>query len=757
MPTEIELTLEQTQQGVSYEVSFDESNANVLERFYTSAGNPVKEILLKLNLPDHRILKDGGEDFRYSNTERLSRSDEVLKLKNFKKDATLKLSKSTNQEWYEHYSSLKKMGFGEKWCDWVFSCISSYELEFLINGESIGSIRPSRGIRQGDPLSPYLFIIVADVLSSMVINALQNSLLSGIKMARTCLVISHVFFADDSLFFLKANVHKCKILVDILDRYCKASGQSINFTKSAALFSPNSSKFLQEQICELLKVECMDPKARYLGLPSIYGRKKGELFSFILEKVLQKVQGWKQKLISQAGPEILIKSVIQAIPSYAMQCYLLPNSLLEKLLCHIRRFFWSREIDKRHIHWLSWDRLSKPKDAGGLGFRDLRSFNLALLAKQGWRLLINPNSFRARVLKGLYYPNGHFLTARKGYRPSWLWQSILHGRDLLLQGVRWQVASGENISFWTQKWVPYEEDFYIRHPRDFISRIPISSTWTQDKLIGHYDSKGVYTVRSGYRQALNWKKNEAGHASSSGCPTSEFWKQIWRLKTVPKIKNFWWRPCSNALATREALFRRNCANSPTCLICHSSPETVEHLLFECEWTKPVWFGSTLGLRLDGLSGTNTSRVISLLQPFQSKDASTKFLTSFATLAWSILFLLIPLLCQQLIAPRMIVHVSAPPTSNLMKLNCDASFKDSSASIGIVARNCNGSLLQCVGEKCRSESVLAADLSAIRSACILAAANGWNHAIIESDSQSAISLAATEDVPPWALAALVSEK
>ncbi|GJV24259.1 hypothetical protein Tco_1376954 [Tanacetum coccineum] len=139
MPTEMELTLEQTQQGVSYEVSnirvisftmkmeilleptsnklivehaeFDESDTYVLERFDTSAGNPVKEILLKLNLPDHRILKDGGEahsymfqDFRYSDTIRLSRSDEVLKLKNFKKDATLKLFKSTNQEMYEHVS-----------------------------------------------------------------------------------------------------------------------------------------------------------------------------------------------------------------------------------------------------------------------------------------------------------------------------------------------------------------------------------------------------------------------------------------------------------------------------------------------------------------------------------------------------------------------------------------------------------------------------------------------------------------------------
>ncbi|GJR00514.1 hypothetical protein Tco_0523498 [Tanacetum coccineum] len=103
MPTEMELTLEQTQQGVSYEVSFDESNENVLERFYTSAENPVKEILLKLNLPDHSIkVKEFQRSFCYSDTERLSRSDEVLKLKNFKKDATLKISISTNQEWYEH-------------------------------------------------------------------------------------------------------------------------------------------------------------------------------------------------------------------------------------------------------------------------------------------------------------------------------------------------------------------------------------------------------------------------------------------------------------------------------------------------------------------------------------------------------------------------------------------------------------------------------------------------------------------------------
>ncbi|GJT17106.1 hypothetical protein Tco_0875812 [Tanacetum coccineum] len=121
MPTEMELTLEQTQQGVSYEVSSDtqvitmkmeillEPTSNkLMVDSILQAGNPVKEILLKLNLPDHRILKDGGEvkefqrSFRHSDTERLSRSDEVLKLKNLKKDALLKLFKLTYQERYEH-------------------------------------------------------------------------------------------------------------------------------------------------------------------------------------------------------------------------------------------------------------------------------------------------------------------------------------------------------------------------------------------------------------------------------------------------------------------------------------------------------------------------------------------------------------------------------------------------------------------------------------------------------------------------------
>ncbi|GJX63888.1 reverse transcriptase [Tanacetum coccineum] len=109
-----------------------------------------------------------------------------------------------------HYIHNKKKGEKrDKWCSWVLACISSYEVDFMINGESISTIKPSRGIRQGDPMSHFLFIIIADVLSQMINNAMHQSLLTGIKMARNCPVISHIFFADDSLFFLKAKITEC--------------------------------------------------------------------------------------------------------------------------------------------------------------------------------------------------------------------------------------------------------------------------------------------------------------------------------------------------------------------------------------------------------------------------------------------------------------------------------------------------------------------------------------------------------------------
>nr|GEX34392.1 reverse transcriptase [Tanacetum cinerariifolium] len=111
----------------------------------------------------------------------------------------------------------QKKGFGVLWYKWIHACLMTYKLEFIVNGDSIGVIKSQRGLRQGDPISPYLFIIVADVLSRQISKAMALGSLSGIKMDRACLVVSHILFADDFLFLLKASHAECSAITRILD------------------------------------------------------------------------------------------------------------------------------------------------------------------------------------------------------------------------------------------------------------------------------------------------------------------------------------------------------------------------------------------------------------------------------------------------------------------------------------------------------------------------------------------------------------
>lgn len=349
---------------------------------------------------------------------------------------------------------LLKMGFNCKWVQWVMQCISTVRFSVMANGEVRTQIIPERGLRQGDPLSPYLFVLVKDVLSRMLSRAREENQFRGIQFNRNCPHLSHIFFADDALLFLKAETQSCDVVKSILTAYGEASGQRINFEKSGICFSSNVKESEKENICDLLGVPLMKLDSKYLGLPSFWGKSKSEAYMFLIEKALNKMQGWKNRLISQAGKEIMIKQVIQALPCYAMSCFLLPKKLCDKLNSLVSNFWWKGDPEGRGIHWNSWDKMTLSKADGGIGFRDFRALNEALLAKQGWRLLMNPQSYWAKMVKGLYFPNSSFLNAKRGSRASWAWLSILHGRDLLVKGLRWQVQDGKKIDLWEDRWIP---------------------------------------------------------------------------------------------------------------------------------------------------------------------------------------------------------------------------------------------------------------------------------------------------------------
>ncbi|CAN6583316.1 unnamed protein product [Malus baccata var. baccata] len=221
-------------------------------------------------------------------------------------------------EWDFLDAIMGRMGFCNRWRQLIMGCVSSVQFAILLNGQPGKSFVPSRGLRQGDPLSPFLFLLVGEVFSCLIQKAVHDKLLDGVKLGASGPIISHIFFADDTLLFLKADGKNCQNLVDLINMYCDASGQQVNFQKSSVYFGANIPQRVSAELANILRVKVVNDPGAYLGVPAIWGRSKKRGLAYIKEKIMGKVQGWKHKLLSTAGREVLVKAVVQAIPAYPM-------------------------------------------------------------------------------------------------------------------------------------------------------------------------------------------------------------------------------------------------------------------------------------------------------------------------------------------------------------------------------------------------------------------------------------------------------
>jgi hypothetical protein len=358
----------------------------------------------------------------------------------------LDMSKAFDRvEWGFLEAVMQKLGFDARWIHLLMTCVRTVSYSVLINGQPFGNITPSRGIRQGDPLSPYFFILCAEGLSSLLHKAERDRRITGLPIVRGGMRLNHLFFADDSLLFCKANIPEWINVQDILAIYERASGQKLNKEKTSISFSRNTKLETKQHILSVAGVKSTNQFERYLGLPALIGSSKVEAFSGLQGKIWGRINGWKEKFLSQAGKEVLLKAVIQSIPTYTMSVFQLPKSVCKDINSMMSNFWWGQKEKEAKIAWMSWEKLGRPKEKGGMGYRDLESFNLALLAKQGWRLFKHPESLVARVFKQKYFPNDSFLNSSLGRNPSYVWRSVWNAKRLLNDGLIWRVGNGDSI------------------------------------------------------------------------------------------------------------------------------------------------------------------------------------------------------------------------------------------------------------------------------------------------------------------------
>lgn len=319
---------------------------------------------------------------------------------------------------------------------------------------------------------------------------------------------------------------------------------------------------------------------------------------------------------------ILIKNVAQTISAYSMSCFLLPRTLSQEIKRIFNGNWWkSGTSQTKGVNWLSWEGMSMAKSRGGLGFKNLYGFNLALIGKQVWRCMDQPDMLVTRMLKANYFPNLHILKAVKGQGPSFIWQSIWQTKEVMAEDFRCVVGDGRNIMATKDPWLSRKADFKVCNHWRYEGRNetvetlfhPGTKVWdtgkvrelfntddantiletfvpqraVEDRIVWAMSNDGNYTVKTGYHF---WHNRNVG---DSICTQSGGWKKIWRLNVPHKLKVFLWRFCRNNLPVRNRLRHKGIHITIMCPFCNADVEHSIHLFFDCDFAKQCWHAAGL--------------------------------------------------------------------------------------------------------------------------------------------------------------------
>jgi len=346
-------------------------------------------------------------------------------------------------DWKFLLKVLNCFGFNSTFCKWIETILSSNTLSISINGAQHGYFHCSRGVRQGDPLSPLLFCLAEEALSRGISKLVDEEKVKLISGSRNMQVPSHSFYADDIMVYCKGNLESLEALRDLFTKYANSAGQVMSCRKSTIFAGGISSARLQN-IINLFGFSVGSFPFNYLGVPIFKGRPKTCYLQPIADKVKSKLSAWKASLLSIAGRIQLVKSMVTGMLTHTRAIYSWPISLLKDLEKCIKKIIWSGDTTKRKLVTVAWKKICSPYEEGGLGILSLICLNEAFNLKLCWDML-NSDEDWAILLKSRAIRRNKPI---KHHIFSSTWTNIKAEYLVIVENSSWLIGNGKSINFW---------------------------------------------------------------------------------------------------------------------------------------------------------------------------------------------------------------------------------------------------------------------------------------------------------------------
>ncbi|WVZ95337.1 hypothetical protein U9M48_041118 [Paspalum notatum var. saurae] len=489
---------------------------------------------------------------------------------------------------------LEFLGFSRRWRDWMAALLSTSSTKVLLNGRPGNRICHARGLRQGDPLSPMLFVIVMEALNGLICLADNFGYLSRLRC--TTQICRALLYADDLVIFVAPVRDDLLALKCLLDIFAKASGLCTNLAKCFAtpLRCSSDEIALVQQVlgCQLGTFPCT-----YLGVPLNLRKLKRCEEQFIVDKVAVRIPKWKGNLLNLAGRTVLVKSTLLAIPIHMAIASCLSSWAIGAIDKLRRSFLWSGSaVFVPGRCKVAWVRLCRPVQYGGLGISDLHLLGMALRVRWLWLQRTDHSKVWAHLPQGL----------------------DKNVRDLFRAGTEVILGDGNLALFWEDNWldgmaldvlapnlVPaVPPRFRRRSVREGI----LNSSWVSDikgplnevaiaEYVEVWERVRNVTLSTGVDDQFRWRWTLNGVYSSASAYQACFLgstvflgaKFLWKAKVPPKAKFFAWLAAQDRCWTSERRRRHGLQDSDVCVLCDQEVESINHLLLSCSFSLELWF------------------------------------------------------------------------------------------------------------------------------------------------------------------------